>query len=349
MRRGHAKGGAAPGRGRRARAALAALAAVAGAREAAAQRAPGRPPQPGAAISSPGLPPQPGAAISSPSPAAPPRHRVLYRSTTVGRVNPLGLFEELRLGYRRRLFDSESPLLRDAFVGAGLAAVGSPAVASLAPTIELQPLSVLQLTASYTGSVYFGTFGHLQSFPSAASPHGEDERERRDDAGLAYSSTRGQLTLQPLVQMKVGPIAARSAMRFVYNRARLRGDDRASYDPVFDLLVPRRGWVVANDSDLVAVAPWGLTAGARYSVVHALHGADDFAPGEPRQAANRTIQRVGPLVSYTFFDRPGAAFNTPTVIVLAQWWLDHAYRTGQDVSRALPYLIVGCSFSGDLL
>ncbi len=335
MRGARAKSG--PGAaGRRLAAGALSLAALAGAGGVSAQARPG------------GLPPQPGAAINAPT-AAPPRHRLLYRNTTVLRVNPIGLFNETRLGYRRRIFESESLLLRDTFVGAGLALPVSPAGATLVPSIEIQPLAVFQFTASYYANAYFGNFDHLQSFATASAPHDDTTREQRGDAGQNYATTVGQLILQPLLQFKAGPIAARTATRFVYSRARLRDGDRTFYDPIFDLLVPRRGWIIANDSDLVAVTPWGLSAGVRYSVVHALYGADDFTPGTPHDAPNQTIQRVGPLATYTFFDRPGARFNTPTIIVLAQWWLDHASRTGQDTSRALPYVIAGFSFSGDLL
>ncbi|MCU0687464.1 MAG: hypothetical protein MUF34_35345 [Polyangiaceae bacterium] len=293
-------------------------------------------------------PPQPGAAISSPT-ATPPRHRLLYRNTVLLRLNPTGLFNETRLGYRRRLFESESPLLRDTFAGVGLATIVSPAVAAIVPSIELQPLSILQVTASYYGNYYFGNFDFLQSFPSVSSEHSDTVRKERGDQGLNYASTIGQFTVQPLLQVKFGPIAARSATRFTYNMAHLRGSDRATYDPIYDVLIPRRGWVIGNDSDLLAITSFGLAAGVRYSMVHGLYDSDDFAPGEPKKAANKTVQRVGPIATYTFFDRPGARFNTPTILLVAQWWVDHNYRTGQDVSQAFPYFILGFSFSGDLL
>jgi hypothetical protein len=333
VNRARAKAGARPSR-RRVAAAVA-LAAAGSPAVAAAQAASGRPP------------PQPAAAIAAPAPA-PPRHRLLYRNTALLRLNPAAVFDELRLGYRRRLFAGEGPLARDTFAGVGLTAIASPAVAALAPSIELQPLSIFQLTASYYGVGYFGTFGHLQSFPSASAPHGDDEREAR--RGAAYATTAGQFVLQPLVQAKAGPLAARSATRFLYSLARLRGEDRVYYDPVYDVLLPRRGWAVANDTDLLAVTTWGLAAGVRYSVVHALYAAGDFAPGEARSAAAEpTVQRVGPVAAYTFYDRPGARFNAPTLLVLAQWWVDHAYRTGREVSRAVPYAIAAFSFSGDVL
>jgi hypothetical protein len=290
-----------------------------------------------------------GAAISSPT-ATPPTHRLLYRSTTVARINPVGLFSEARFGYRRRLFDSENALLRDTFAGFGLAGIASPALAAIAPSLEFQPLTVFQLTASYNANLYFGNFGHLQSFPSPNSPASDSDRERGEEQGRAYRAPRGHFIIQPLLQVKVGSVAARSATRFMYVLGDLRNNDRVWYDPIVDLLMPRRGWAIANDTDLVTITPWGLTAGLRYSMARAFYGAGDFAPGEqPETPATRTIQRVGPLVSYTFYDRPGATFNTPTAFLLAQWWFDHPYRTGQDVSQAVPYLIIGFSFSGDVI
>jgi hypothetical protein len=322
---------------RRGLAAAIALGALAATDDAAAQQAPR-------------LPTQPGSAITAPTTDAP-ADRLLYRTTTIVRVNPIGVFNESRFGYRHRLFQSDSPLFRDNFVGFGLASIAAPPVVGLAPSFEFQPLSILQLTVSYTPLLFFGTFGYLQSSPSANAPHSDDDREQGDKDGKAYPTTGGQVTIQPLVQMKVGPIAVRSATRFIYNMTHLRHGDRVSYDPSLDLLLPRDGWAFANDSDLVFIAPkGGFTAGLRYSMARAIYSDDDFAPEEQQKTpATRTIQRLGPIVAYTFFDHPGAGFNAPTIFLLSQWWLDHPYRTGRETSQALPYVILGCFFSGDLL
>jgi len=37
------------------------------------------------------------------------------------------------------------------------------------------------------------------------------------------------------------------------------------------------------------------------------------------------------------------------VLVLAQWHLQHRFRTGEDVTAALPCLAVAFQFVGDLL
>ena len=38
----------------------------------------------------------------------------------------------------------------------------------------------------------------------------------------------------------------------------------------------------------------------------------------------------------------------PTLYLLAQWWVKHRYRTGQEVSQGLPMIVLGFSFTGDL-
>ena len=59
--------------------------------------------------------------------------------------------------------------------------------------------------------------------------------------------------------------------------------------------------------------------------------------------------RTGPLFAWRFgkggdTDR----FNNPTLLVILNWWVKHRWRTGQDVTQALPYIVVGFKFDGEL-
>ena len=45
---------------------------------------------------------------------------------------------------------------------------------------------------------------------------------------------------------------------------------------------------------------------------------------------------------------PGVFFNNPTAILIVNWWLEHPYRTGQEVSQAVPYIVLGFAFNGDI-
>jgi hypothetical protein len=58
---------------------------------------------------------------------------------------------------------------------------------------------------------------------------------------------------------------------------------------------------------------------------------------------------VGLLAAYTFFDEGYTAFNKPTVVLISSWYLKHRYRTGQDVSQAVPYVVLGFAFTSDLI
>jgi hypothetical protein len=67
------------------------------------------------------------------------------------------------------------------------------------------------------------------------------------------------------------------------------------------------------------------------------------------------------FAAYTMRDTPQTAFNKPTLIVIASWYLTHRWRTGVPdetdisgdynkndfISRAFPYILVGLAFESD--
>jgi hypothetical protein len=277
----------------------------------------------------------------------PPRHRLFYQNLFALRYNPLGAFEELRLSYRYRLMDSESILLRDTFAGVGIVPGLSPAFGRLGFFAELQPLTMLALTAQYDLIRYFGAFKVMQSFPDARSEFSDTELEHLSDAKRTYVTTGRQLTLGALLQAKVGNVVFRSNFRFAYVDMELRAGDTVYYDILYDILAPGRGWLLVNDTDLLYQTSFGLTAGVRYSAGHAFYEDSELPPGAENR--NAPIQRVGPFLAYTFFRKEGnARFNNPTVVLLVQWWLSHRYRTGADVSQGVPLLGIAFLFNGEL-
>ncbi|HEX5753290.1 MAG TPA: hypothetical protein VFZ09_44230 [Archangium sp.] len=283
----------------------------------------------------------------------PPQHRLVYRNLMVARLNPLGLLEEARINYRYRLYRSESPALRDNFVSVGLAPALSPAFGRLGVVVELQPLSILQLWGMYEFIGNFGTFRQLQSFPSALSNFSDTELDALDrlpsgDTRRPYSNMGSQLTLGATLQFKVGPVVARSLFRLVRPDMSLREGNRVFYDIYYDVLAPNQGWYFVNDADVLYQTGRGLTIGLRWASSHAFYGPSHFSPSEPQENLN-TAHRVGPVVAYTFAERDGAPFNSPTVLLMVNWWLVHRYRTGADASPFFPYLALGFSFSGDLM
>jgi hypothetical protein len=283
---------------------------------------------------------------SSAMAAQPPERSISYTNLTAGRVNPLGLIEVFELGYRLRLYDSTNPLFENNFVSFALRPALTPAWGRLSGVLRIQPLSILQLWAEYGAGGHFGTFGLMQSFPTATADVSDTALDAREEAGVNYAATGTQIGLGVLLQAKVGPIAARSSARFIRPNHDLQDGDTAYYNIVYDIVIPDRAWAVNKDTDLLWVSKFGLVAGVRWSLTHAFTRETDFSPDEAGR--NAPLHRVGPLLAYSFWDEPGAAFNKPTALVVANWWLQHPSRTGQDSSQAIPYLILGFTCEGDL-
>jgi hypothetical protein len=286
---------------------------------------------------------------------APPDHRVVHRSMIALRGNPSGLTYDGRLGYRLRLHENEGLALRDNFVGGGAALALTPAYVRIGPYVEVAPASFITLWSSLQYSRYFGGFGILQSFPSPRSNFSDDELERLDelpdDDPLANYSTSGlELTLGLDLQAKVGSVAVRSQSKLIRADLDLRDGDQVFYEQTTDVLMPDAGFSLVSDLD---VAYLGFMAGrlvvaARYTASVPFYDSSAYLPGEPDDSDNAS-HRLGPIVAYTFHSRDGAAFNMPTLLLVAQWWLDHRYRAGAESSQGLPMVAIAFRFHGDLL
>ncbi len=285
----------------------------------------------------------------------PPKHRLVYRDLTLVRVNPVGLITDARLSYRHRLYASQSSALRDNFVSIGVAPSLSAAFARVGPVIEIQPASFLQLWGLYEVIGYFGAFNLLQSFPTADATkvdYSDSELRRRSGLGEPaknYAASGAQLVLGANLQLKLGPVVVRDLVRAGRPDMKLRPGDRAFYEIFYDLLVGDGGWWASNDADLLFQGLEGrLTVGVRWTTSRAFYTSEHFAAGDDPGKAPGAIHRLGPVAAWTFRKPDGAAFE-PTLLLVANWWLKSPYRTGQDVSQAVPYLILALNISGDLL
>jgi hypothetical protein len=294
-------------------------------------------------------------AVASAQVEPPPPVSLYYENLVGGRVNPLGLVDFARFSLRLRLHESDAAILAQNYVGIGVAPALSPAWGRLGALVEVQPLSILRLYAQYDFLGYFSTFNLFASFPSASSDYSDTTiRDRTALPGLgSYATYGGMLTLGATLQMKLGPVAARSLFRAVHTSYDMRRGDRVFYDQIFDMLMPNDGWLVTNDLDLLAVfdvEQYGFAVGARWTYSHAFYDERHRQPGEdPAELPNNDIHRLGPLVAWTLERNPGTRFDRPTLILIAQWHLVHRWRTGADVTVALPYLALAFKFQGDLL
>lgn len=277
-----------------------------------------------------------------------PSRRLVLNSMLVARVNPLGLESQTRVGYQARLYRKEGMLFRDNFLFLGAYPKINPASIKVGPVVELQPLSMLnlRLSAEYVG--VFGTQGFLQSRPSPNAEYSETVLDAGAAANEQYGTSGARLAFEPLVQLKVGPIAVRNRFGLEYWSMSLREGDRVWYDATLDTLVPDKGFTLTNDLDVLFMGAPPLVVGARYSLVQPLYTPRHLADGEAETQENGH-HRLGLLAAYVFYDEGYTAFNKPAVILNVAWYLRHRYRTGVEVSRAVPYALLGFAFQSDLL
>jgi hypothetical protein len=289
----------------------------------------------------------------------PARHRLVYSNLLVMRVNPLGLEERFVLGYQLRLYKRTGKLFRDAYLGVAFSPTVSPSITRLGGQLDLAPLSILRVRAGYYLSSWYGSPKFkAHPFASPYDDYSPDTLRERAAAKQSVTTFGGQAELGALLQLKFGPVAVRNELIAYHNNIRMPSDaDGKPYDVFYDLrhdvLVPARGWWLTNDSDLLFVTKFGLAAGVRNSLVHVFYPAAAFEPGDDASGnPNTPMDRLGPIFSYTVYDRPERRFNKPTLFLAAQWWLQHRYRaqgTAGPVNQAIPLVLLGFAFSGELV
>lgn len=303
-------------------------------------------------------------AEDKPEPPPPPKSdRLVFSDLTVFRLNPLGLETRARFGVQKRLYESQKAITQNNFRFVGVYPKLNPVSAHLAIGGEIQPASIFNLKAVLEVQKYFGALGYLQSFRTA-SANFSDER-LRDLRGTEQTSTVYHAGLAPLLQLKVGPIAIRTLFQFDYWALDIRDRDAVAYEATLDTLLPDNGWTISADTDVLFVGRPGLAIGLRHSWVHPLYTSEHFVDvtDEEQYDNHNAHQRLGLFAAYTLRDTPQVAFNKPTVVLIASWYLTHRWRTGApdpsapDISgdyntndfrsRAFPYLLLGFAFESD--
>jgi len=280
----------------------------------------------------------------------PPRHRIVYATTLVARFNPLGVELRPYFMYHRRLTTRTGRLFEDTHFGLGLTPALAPSIARLGATAELVPLAILHLRASYYLITYFGHDEFkAHDFRSPYDDFSHEVIKARSEAKQGLSTYGGQAELSALLQAKVGPIAMRNEVLFYHNNIKLRGDNDVFYDLRHDILAPARGWFVGNDTDILYVnEKIRLTAGVRGTYFHMFYPDSVYEPGDEKIDNRNDHARVGPVLAYSFKDRPKRRFLKPTLFLVVQWWVKHRYRAGQEINQGLPLMVLGFSFNGEL-
>jgi hypothetical protein len=297
------------------------------------------------------------ASAEEPWPPPAPRYRALLSSTFGLSYNAEGFEEQVRLGVQMLLFRSDSPVFRDNFVFLGVSPRINPIGARLGPTIEIQPLTVLNVRMTLDFCDYFGSFSSLQSFQSPLADFSSSARARGEELGRSYGSAGIRLSISPGLQGKIGPIVVRDRLTYEYFSMNLRPGDTTYYEPALDTLAPGKGTVISNDLDVFFLhdLPSGgffshgrIAAGARYTLFEPMFDQRDFRPGDDRTREHNEVHRIGPLVAFSLFDDGATKFHEPTIVALVQWYAAHRNRTGRDERQAVPYIVLAFIFQSDL-
>lgn len=271
----------------------------------------------------------------------PPKNRLWYSNATFLRVNPLGLINVHRVGLRHRLSTKDSILFQDTYAFIGPGAIVTPAWSRLGLYAEVQPLAILRVFGEVSGVGYYGTFDQILTWDEQSAQYDDATIADRGNAGDASPELGWTATFGGTLRAKVGPIAVRSTGQVSRIDLALDQDGLYFYDQYWDRLAPDGGWQVLNDLDVLYVQG-KLRLGARHTFSDTLDGSGGDVDGAMAH------HRLGPLFAWQFNDKkPGARFNQPTVFVLAQWWMQHPYRTGEKQPAGLPLIAAGFAFNGD--
>ncbi len=273
---------------------------------------------------------------------------MVYSNLFVGRLNPLGMKDDFKLMLKKSIMRSDHLMLRDSHLAMGLVTSFKPTATQIGFGIDLQPVAVLKLSGSVEWVTHLEPFDNLLSFPGPGSDHSDKDREKLGQDGENYATQGVYISLGALLQMKIEQLAVRSDLKLVYADLALRRNDTVFYEIEWDLLAMDRGWLLLENADVLYMANFGLVAGARYSLAHALYAKRAFPEGESTVNPNTPVHRLGVVLGWSFKD-VDPRFCKPTILLVTSWYLAHRYRTGQDVSQGMPCIILAFAFNGTLL
>jgi len=233
-------------------------------------------------------------------------------------VNPIGLQDQLTLGWRWALTESKNPLLSDAHVAIGVSNNFSPAYDRLELWAELSPLSVLDLKAGVEPVFYFGTFGHLVGFPSYDADFSKQAREAIKEQAVARTGIRYHFS--PTFKIKLGRVLARTGAEFEWWRVNAPGE--FFYEPMRDTLLDSDGDALMTlSSQLFYELRSGaggkrLLTGIFHDVVHVY------------DASQNRRRRLGPIAVWTMGERR-FGLREPTVIGSVFSYLQDPSKDGE--------------------
>lgn len=249
------------------------------------------------------------------SQAAPPDDGMHVHAAVGLRAIPIGAKLDLDAGYRMGLFDSDSLLLKDTYVEAGVTTNSSPSSFWGGAYVEAVPLAVLKLRVLAQSMSFFGTFGylHLPTDPEQ-SDWSLDALDKPISSGTAAHGYL--LEAHATLQAKVGNIVAMVPAKYSHITMDI---DRAYYETTFDFLL--------EPTDQV----WQIEPTLGY--VFTFKDADTWVLGGLRWQHAQTVQtdltRDMPNL-FGMWKLPGSLGGGEMKwVALGGYWLTHPNREGK--------------------
>ncbi|MBT6491250.1 MAG: hypothetical protein HOK97_15875, partial [Deltaproteobacteria bacterium] len=164
---------------------------------------------------------------------APHKQRLMQETIVALRYNPLGLAVKSRAEYQYKLYESEKRIFERNYIAPGLFLDFTPANIKVGPTLAVQPLTILGLSAGYYFLNYFGTMDRMQSFTSLDENFSDDQQKENE----SYSASGTVLRLGAKFEIKVKEFAFRSTNRAMKFSLDTKDEDPLFYESELDLLV----------------------------------------------------------------------------------------------------------------
>ena len=289
------------------------------------------------------------AAPAAAAPLDPNRSAWTYANTVGVSANPIALLDLFWVRYEKGLYGADNALLEQNFFSFSAGLNISPIFLQPGVRLEMQPLSILRFAVSYEPVFYFGNNGFLPTYPDATATW-----NMPFSAAVPSSPSNGhaavvhQIFVTGIFQFALGPVAFQNAARAMWSHMSPHGSDRTYYSVQEDILLASTGWMLHNDTVLLYNFDFGLSAGVAHALIATAYPPESYLPGQSQVNGNAPISRVGPLFLYKFNDRQTGQWQHPTLLLALEWYIKQRYRTGLDVPRSVPYILLVFSFAGDL-
>jgi hypothetical protein len=257
-----------------------------------------------------------------------------YSNQFAARYNPLGLQDEFMIGWREKLgkAPADDILFGKSHIWMGGILKASPQFVEPGLFIKALPIAVLEVQAF---AVRVVGISDLQSTQDSSLFTQATKDMATGAGGIINNGWMSNYSAR--LQYKGGPVAIRNTAAFTWFYLEDTPSGRF-YDQTLDVVTDNQSWVLQNDADVLYADDdkrWVL--GGRYTFVR------------PFSDPSFDIQRVGPLFAYKFKEKnEGGGFANPALIAISQWHVEHAERTGQSTSQAIPYFALVFSFNGQI-